>query len=129
MLTITETIDAIRAINTEPEILTGACKRILGLDAASKVDMNVQTVAFELIEVSNKLPLGEGLRALCAALAIDAVTSAKKGHEAEVLHLILDDVTHWFIRSTGAIFAQKLVQDPQGAAEDLQALLQRIKIK
>ena len=119
MLTITETIDAIRAINTEPEILIGACKRILGLDAASKADMNVQTVAFELIEVSNKLPLGEGLLALGSALAIDAATSAKKGHEAEVLHLILDDVTHGFIKFTGAILGQKLVQDPQGAMEDI----------
>lgn len=92
MLTLTETIDAIRSLDTDLDIITQACDKVLRPNAAAKP--TPFDVAREIhATYYKKLDTGELIEALCIVLGTHGAMSAKLRHEDELLDAIKAMVT------------------------------------
>ena len=89
MLTLTETIDRIRALDTEADIITQACEKILRPEG--DYDMSTeQGAVLALLEVYNKVQnpcmmIEALIQTLCGVL----VGCCKSGHEITLLDGVL----------------------------------------
>ena len=83
MLTLTETVDAIRKIDTDDDVLRNACKQLLKQGEAQHT---VETLAQALVYTCVATQDPEmSIKSATIALATLAVCSAKPGHEPQLL--------------------------------------------
>jgi hypothetical protein len=90
MLTLTETIDAIRAIDTDTDIILGACKQIAGLsrvDCTDEVAIASDIYKRYLIDGTSPSPV---IIALTACLGTIAAKTATVGNELTAWNKVLD---------------------------------------
>lgn len=82
MFTLTETIDKIKALDTDADIITQACAKVLGHGTSALAPANI---AHEIIEKYKKNRPSDVIEGLCAALALLLAASAEEGHEINAL--------------------------------------------
>ena len=124
MLTITETVDAINAIDTDKDVLLGACKKVLGIKSTAT---DSETIAKEIIETySSRLPTADLITTLCTVTGVVAAGAANPNEEMKVLKIALECVTDIFMSVSAKRFANRMREDPDAAFDQLMRLLERV---
>jgi thiamine phosphate synthase YjbQ (UPF0047 family) len=118
MLTITETVDAINAIDTDNDIVLGACKRILGLDTQPK-GATPRDIAQLIVNTLQPYSAKDGLSALSIAIASSAIALAEPGHETDLLKDLLGEISHYFTQSMMHRLMKKFGENPDEAMAEL----------
>jgi hypothetical protein len=118
MLTITETIDVILAIDTDAEVIRNACEKLLK-DHEAKANAKFHAELSEegilvneiLKKYNGKVPTAELIQSLASALAILAAGSVKVGRESNALKTILEYVEEQYMKVCEARFEDRLRKD------------------
>lgn len=127
MLTLLETIAAIKTLDTEPDVIKNACEQILygelkqRISPTSKANAIAQdmTLAYSRI-IEDK---GELLMAFLMAAGFTASLLCKPGHEVKLIGNCSDQLRQTFVECRSKYMAQLYHQDPDKAAEMLITLL------
>ena len=114
MLTLTETVDAIRKIDTDDDVLRNACKQLLKQGEAQHT---VKTLSRALIDTCTATRDPEmSIKSAILTLATLAVCSAKPGHEPQLLQALVIDLTHIYDKALSLVLREQSKTDPVGAA-------------
>lgn len=117
MLTITEAMDAIRALNTYPDIILGACKRLTTELSSSTETITGKEISDRLVgEYMLKKPTGEVIQGIVITLVTLATTSVKPGHEVQLLDGLISQISSLYGKALVEICHQQMHTDPAGAA-------------
>ena len=80
MLTLTETIDAINALDTDADIITGACKRILGFNASNTFERgDPREIATSIVDVIKRYNSKDALVGMSIAIATTSTPARSTG--------------------------------------------------
>ena len=113
MLTLTETVDAIRKIDTDDDVIRNACKQLL---KQGEAQYTVETLAETLVNTcSATLDPKMSIKSTIIALATLAVCSAKPGHEPPLLQALVYDLTHAYYKALSGVLKEQSKTDPVGA--------------
>lgn len=122
MLTLTETIDAIRALNTEADIILGACKRIANPDKYSADADNAafpSTIAAQILrEYQDKVLPSEFADQLLRTLATHIAIYCVAGKEVEVIKGSAELLTRYFLAARKEAMRLRLMENPTEAIAD-----------
>ncbi len=122
MLTILETYTAIKSLDTEPDIITNACKKVLGQDRSEDDDPN--TIASEIVlTYYNRLNPDEFVAALSVATGTAAGLAAKRGKEVELLRNITKVIMEQMMEVRVKKIKDLAKKDPRAATEEMMQLL------
>lgn len=122
MLTILETYTAIKSLDTEPDIITNACKKVLGLGRSEDDDPN--TIASEIVlTYYNRLNPDEFVAALSVATGTAAGLAAKRGKEVELLRNITKVIMEQMMEVRVKKIKDLAEKDPRAATEEMMQLL------
>lgn len=93
MLTLLETFEAIKALDTERSIIESACKKVLKMDGLK--DLSEATLAKHLIITYGfQMDLSKLLVALTLAIGQLAAMNVKPGKEDQLLVGIMEQIRH-----------------------------------
>ena len=125
MLTITETIDAIKSLDTDEDIILGACNRIISKD---KIANDPQSISIEIVEkYAKRLSSSEFLEMLCLTTAVTAVSSCKPGHGPKLLEVLLSSISSKFITAYKDLFLERLANNPSKGLDELLEMIEQLK--
>jgi hypothetical protein len=125
VLTILEAYNAIKALDTEPDIIANACKKILGQDRKEEDDPN--TIAKEIIlTYCDRLNPGHFVAALAVATGIAAGVSAEDGKEPDLIVNIQDVIVEQMVKVKVSKLRKLAETDPKAAVEQLLKQLSKI---
>jgi hypothetical protein len=131
MLLLDETVRAMQALDTEPEILTNACKRILGINAKPKPSPHsaeaVHDLAIAIANLTNEHATPTGIEALCMVLGTTVAVTARRGLEGDALKVVLSCVAAYYDQSRSAVLMERFKTDPSAAVDDFLSLIQQMK--
>lgn len=129
MLTLTETVDAIHALDTETDIILGACKRIANPDKYV-LDNNApipSTMASQILnDYKDKLPPDEFSDQMLKALAAHTAMYCRPGSEVNALKNSIELLTHYFITARKEAIRLKMETNPSEAIADLLTMMKSL---
>ena len=126
MLTITETIDAINAIDTDPDVLRNAMHKLLAI----KVPMDSRAIAIDIIEkYAKNLEAHEFISVLCLALGSVAASACRADKLQTMIDTVNSMVTKVFMQSRKTAFFAQLNTDPDKALDTLEQMFSELGIK
>lgn len=102
MLTLLETIAAIKALDTEPDVIRNACNKVVDPKARDLLPLNANAKAITVDICTRYQDLeekGDLIIALCASLGTAAGLAVKPGKEVTLLSSLLDKVTSSYAHS------------------------------
>lgn len=127
MLTLLETTNAIKALDTEMDVIRSACNEILyfGLKSRLGPDATEEAIAQDMAlqygaTVDDKRKL---LMSFCHAVGFTAAFLCKPGHETDLVSNIIEQITETFTTMRAKKLAQLRLTDPEEAARQLLAML------
>jgi hypothetical protein len=124
MLTITETLDAIRAIDTDPEVLRNACRRMLVPEHLPPTTSLGQQASREICaSYFYRLPTVEFIEALSATLVAVTLTSANEGKHLTAVATVLEQLREMFGESLRRVLGDKDPNGPHGLARQFDEML------
>lgn len=124
MLTILETYTAIKALDTEKDIIEGACRKVLGLD--KEAPLTEELIAAEIIRTYMNIPPSKLLVSSALVVGILAGLTAKPGHEGNCLNAIMELIADKFAQSSATRLNSLVKENPAAAAEQLMEMLSSI---
>ena len=126
MLTLNETIAAIKALETEADVITNACKQVINPKAGKP--QSVEEVSVTVADLlMDKLKPSEGIEALCLIMASMIVTIAKPGKEQQLIESVFTYITHSYKEMKMAQLMNQLEKDPAKAIDSLTAMLKGLR--
>lgn len=130
MLTITETVDAINKLNTDPDIILGACKRILNPESFfGKQELTPKQITMEITNkyMDGSIPASDVVRGILNALVVAMVRGAIPGHEFDLLTGIQKSLTSSFCKAAAVMFSISMRENPDAAKAEILNLLDKLK--
>ena len=124
-LTILETYTAIKALDTEKDIIEGACRKVLGQD--KEAPLTEELIAEEIIRTyMNRIPPSKLLVSSALVVGILAGLTTKPGHEGNCLNAIMELIADKFAQSSATRLNSLVKENPAAAAEQLMEMLSSI---
>lgn len=94
MLTLFETAEAIKALDTEPDIIQQACEKVLGLDKVRTLNASALAKHLVLHNIFNGCHSSTLMEALAYALGQMAAMKVIDGKEEELISGLSDVIRH-----------------------------------
>lgn len=127
MLTLLETTNAIKKLDTEPDVIRAACMEVLyfGLKSRLGPDATHEAIAQDIaLEYGAHVPdKGKLLIAFCMAAGFTAAFLCKPGHEIPLVSSMMDQIRETFTTMRAKKLAMLRVTDPEEATRQLLAML------
>lgn len=130
MLTITETIDAINKLNTDPDIILGACKRILNPENFfGKQELTHEQIAMEITHkyMNGSIPASDVVRGILNALVVAMASGAIPGHELDLLTGVQKSLASSFGKAAAVMFSIRMKENPDAAKAEILNLLDKLR--
>lgn len=93
MKTLTETIDAIKAIDTNAEIILTACLKVLGLTPGKISDPQELAVRVSSVAIQSAANVGMLIDCFITNLAINCALQVKEGYEKTLLEGVVEQLS------------------------------------
>ena len=94
MLTLLETTAAIKALQTEPDIIASACEKVLGLDKIRTLDANALAKHLIVYNISQGCSSSILMEALTYALGQISAMKVVDGKEEELISGLTEVIRH-----------------------------------
>lgn len=124
MLTITEATDAILALDTDADIIKGACWRVILPEAVREHGHSEKKdKMIEILRGFASYTAPDVILILTELTAIAAAAACKIGHEAQMAESTIGLFVTSFVAARKQKIAEKAKTDPIGAVQDVNAML------
>ena len=123
MLTLTETIDAIKAIDTDPDVILGACRRIASPQENNPSDDPIKDLVLKITNICEGVRPSTVQVALITALAANGAVTVRPGTEVGFIKAVNECFIDFFVEMRQNAFKEKLCSNPNEARNELLALL------
>lgn len=131
MLTLFETIAAIKALDTEKDVIQAACAKVLRSESMEQLlgeAKGYRKVAAEIVDrYMGREDVVDVIAGLSVALGSLGGATAKPGRESVVLNSIQEQVTAAFGRGMMQRLDEKLKSDKHGALSDAITILRGLR--
>jgi hypothetical protein len=125
MLTLTETIDAIKSLDTPFDVIEQACKKVVEKDKKKTTDKI--EIMLEIMETyENRIPIHEFVEIAARLSAHVAAIAVAPGKEAEMLATILGITREVYVETLSRKYMIMMKTDPERAIESLMNMLENI---